>query len=248
MTHTSELEGGSSPSDIGRRRRIRSALARVRLLQSAYYLALSVARMLQWNERRLTGWLKNQFGTSDPWHYRLSREQQERFASALNMLDLARSEQLLGRCFEIGCAEGIFSRMLASRCCELIAVDVLDVALERARAAVPGVTFETWNLRHDEIPEDVDLIVLMDVLELFPRFEIARARTKVLNAMKPGGLLLIGNSRQHVIFESAWWAKWLLCGGKRIAEYFAADSRLQLIASETQDLCVNTLFRRTDVP
>lgn len=248
MTDTAELERLAPPATSAVKR-VRRVLAGNRTLKSAYYLVLTAGKLVHWsNERTLARWLDSQFGTPDPWQYRSCAEEQARFASALRMLDEVRAGRSIGRCFEIGCAEGVFTSMLAPRCEELTAVDISQVALSRAKATVPQARFATWNLRHDDFPTGVNLIVLMDVLEMFPPREIASAREKVVSALKDGGLLLIGNSRQDPIFETAWWSKWLICGGKRIAEYFAQDRRLQLLSLETQDLCVNALFRRTDAP
>jgi hypothetical protein len=86
--------------------------------------------------------------------------------------------------------------------------------------------------------------VVMDVLELYLRpADVCYGRDKLVKSLRPGGLLLLGNSRQNPIFETAWWAKWMVRGGKRIAECFAEHSRLELLASETKGIYVNALFR-----
>lgn len=227
---------------------IRRSLARIRPLKSAYYLALTLGKLATWsNEDTLARWLDKQYAVSDPWQYRSCPQEKERFAGALRLLDQARDGKQFSRCFEIGCAEGVFTEMLATRCERLIAVDISTAALARARQSVCGVDFHRWNLRRDLMPGGFDLIVLMDVLEMLPRPEIVRAREKVVAALPPGGLLLLGNSRQDAVFETSWWGKWLLCGGTRITDHFAADPRLEVVAREVHGICVNALFRRTTV-
>ena len=148
--------------------------------------------------------------------------------------------------FEIGCSEGVFTEMLAPRCKSLLAVDVSKRALQRAgeRCAGTNVTFRQWNLIAEPAPSDMDLVIVMDVLEIFYcRSDIRKAREKVVNAVKPGGYVLVGNSRQNELYENAHWAKWMLKGGKRIAEYFAEHPRLALVSTETEGLFINALFR-----
>ena len=137
--------------------------------------------------------------------------------------------------------------MLADRCESLIAVDIAPVALKRARSHCEGknIEFKQWDLAASPAPVGMDLVVIMDVLEMFfqPR-DVHNAREKLVSALRPGGYLLLGNSLQNDIFETSWWGKWMLRGGKRIAEYFSAHPQLELVASETQGIYMNAIFRR----
>src|SRR5258708_2610538 len=162
------------------------------------------------------------------------------------MLDVVRRDEVFECAFEIGCAEGIFTSMLAPRCKSLLAVDVSKEALGRAikRCAANGVKFEEWDILNSPAPLDLDLVVIMDVLELFYRpSDVRSTREKLVGALRPGGYLLLGNSRQNDIFETSWWGKWMLRGGKRIAEYFGQHPQLDLVASELHGIYVNALFR-----
>lgn len=226
---------------------IRKKLSKIHWLRSAYYFFQSLWERAQWGRKPvLDKWLKQWYKNEDPWNYTSCPEEGDRFRSALKLLDAARGENLFERAIEVGCAEGVFTSMLAQRCKSLLAVDISQTALDRARrrCAEDKVKFEQWDLSTSPAPSNLDLVVVMDVLELFYRpSDIRKARQKLVTTLRPGGYLLLGNSRQNDVFETAWWSKWLLRGGKRIAEYFGAHPGLELIASEMDGIYMNALFR-----
>jgi len=149
---------------------------------------------------------------------------------------------------EIGCAEGTFTAMLASRCDSLLAVDISPTALDRARTrcnAVSHVRFAEWDLRRDTPTDVFDLVVVMDVLTYFARLSALRkARDKLVAAARPGGYLLIANPRQAEIFETAWWGRHLLRGGKWINAFIAEHHDLRLVTAVTDNSSVYTLLRK----
>ncbi|HWE85503.1 MAG TPA: SAM-dependent methyltransferase [Terracidiphilus sp.] len=187
------------------------------------------------------------FQTTDPWNYSENIEDQQRFDTVLRMLQEAKHGGQFGNVFEIGCAEGMFTEKLAPLCRRLVAAEICAPAMERARTRCAGanVEFMIWDLRSSPMPEEMELVVVMDVLEyFFRRSDLRKAKEKLVSAMPSHGMLLLCNSRQILSFESTLWSKLMVRGGKRIAEYFTRDSRLEVIASETSDLCVTTLFRK----
>lgn len=201
---------------------------------------------MKWEKADLEASLDRWYENPDPWNYTTCPEEQDRFDSASRLLDEARSGEVFGSAFEVGCSEGVFTAMLAPRCKSLLAVDVAAKALDRAknRCAWTNVEFQSWDLFLSPAPCNMDLVVVMDVLELFFRpSDVRNARDKLVNMLRPGGYLLLGNSRQNDLYETARWGKWMLRGGKRIAECFAEHPRLILLRSEAQELYFNALFR-----
>lgn len=226
-------------------RRIRRKLRNVHSLRSAFHFCLALMARVQWAKPALEASLNELYEKPDPWEYTTSPEQQDRFDSAVRLLDKIRGGTLFEHAFEVGCAEGAFTVLLAPRCASLLAVDVLTKPLDRARSRCAGinVVFETWDLMLSPVPAHMDLVVAMDVLEFYFRpSHVRTARDKLVSAVRPGGYLLLGNSRQNQIFESARWGKWMVRGGQRIAECFAEHPRLRLVAAETGDFYVNALF------
>ena len=228
-------------------RQIRRKLRDVHSLRSAFYFYLAVKERAEWGKKSvLDDWLNEMYEKPDPWSYATCPEENDRFRSAALLLDEARDGKMFERAFEVGCAEGVFTAMLAARCKSLLAVDLSNAALKRARARCTGmnVTFDEWDLVLSPAPSEMDLVVIMDVLELFVRPSLIKdAREKLVSSVRPGGYLLLGNSRQSDVYETAWWGKWMLRGGKRIAEFFAEHPRLTMVGSEAEGLYVNALFR-----
>jgi SAM-dependent methyltransferase len=226
---------------------LRARLARIGPLSDAYHIARELWWMAWDTPARARASFERQFAAGpDPWHYR-SRPARERHAHALGLLDAA-GLTAVDRALEIGCAEGHFTARLAPRCRALLAVDLSAVALGRARAAGAwgaGVAFAEWDLRRDPLPARFDLVVAMDVLETFCRPQLVRAaRAKLVAALVPGGHLLLGNSRQGELFETAWWGRALIRGGRWIDEYVGRHPALEVVATGTGSFYVNTLFRR----
>ena len=201
------------------------------------------------SKRVLHADLSRNFEGADPWNYTESAIQSERFHSALRLIDGARKGRLYEAALEVGCAEGVFTEMLVPRCKSLLSVEFVRVALARAteRCAGLGVTFSYWDLSTCPVPIHPDLLVIMDVLEYYSRpADVRSARDKLIEALEPGGHLLLGNSRQDLLFETAWWGKYMLRGGKRLAEFFCEHSALELIAMDTGTIYVNAIFRKRD--
>jgi 2-polyprenyl-3-methyl-5-hydroxy-6-metoxy-1,4-benzoquinol methylase len=226
----------------------RRSLRSIYPLRSTYHFLLAALDRMRGSKRVLHAHLNQNFEKADPWNYAGSPIQSERFDSALRLLDSARKGRSYETAFEVGCAEGIFTRMLVSRCQSLLSVDIVRAALARAteRCAGLGVTFSYWDLSSSPVPVHPDLLVMMDVLELYFRPEDVRtARDKLVGALEPGGHLLLGGSRQDLLFETAWWGKYMLRGGKRVAEFFFEHSDLELVAMETGEIYVNAIFRKS---
>ena len=137
----------------------------------------------------LDSWLEEMYEKEDPWNYVTCPEESDRFRSALHLLEKVRGIVPFDRGFEVGCAEGVFTIMLAPHCKSLLAVDISTNALRRAseRCAGTQVRFEQWDLSTSPAPADMDLVVIMDVLELFFRpSDIRNARDKLTGVCSLG--------------------------------------------------------------
>jgi hypothetical protein len=69
---------------------------------------------------------------------------------------------------------------------------VLERARLRCREFI-NVSFSKWDLKSDPAPGAFDLIVIMDVFCCLSARDIRRAREKLVNALAPGGYLLLGD-------------------------------------------------------
>ncbi len=126
----------------------------------------------------------------DPWRFATSEYERAKYADTLAALDPRRFESA----FEVGCSIGVLTTQLAPRCDRLLAVDVAEAALARARQACagwPNVGFARMRVP-DQWPEgQFDLILLSEVLYYLDSTEIDRAATSVLRTLKPGGVALL---------------------------------------------------------
>jgi SAM-dependent methyltransferase len=213
--------------------------------------AFHLGRELWWNlfdtPRRTRRDFDAAFAASrDPWDYQ-GAAGHERHHRALALLDLVPPGSV-DDALEIGCAEGQFTELLTTRCQSVVAVDISPIALERARVRRDwgdAVTFGQWDLRVDPLPDRFSLVVVMDVLDHFGRPSALRAaRTKLVDALRPGGWLLLGNSRQSELFEQRWWGGWLVRGGRRIEGYVAAHPLLERVAAVEGGFYTLALLRR----
>ena len=96
----------------------------------------------------------------DPWAFRTSQYEHERFEAVLAALPKPRFASAL----EIGCGNGELARRLAPRCDAYAGLDAVETALEAARAAVPHARFTRAYLPC-RLPDGCyDLILLSEIL------------------------------------------------------------------------------------
>lgn len=247
-TYATDLQGPESAVLFEQPRRflrLRVAGRKIALMREAWRLTLALLDLLRdpWAQPSVFDHIFQ--SRRDPWAYSTSAGQ--RYCQAARLLDdHVRLSQALTA--EIGCAEGLFTRELAVRSRHVVALDWSEVALERARlncAALTNVEFAAYNLRFDALPGTYDLLVIMDVLETIYRpWLLRRVMDKLVLALRPGGCLLVGNSRQAQHFETRWWAAPLLRGGKRIHDRLSADPRLEVLGDANGSFYVLRLLRR----
>ncbi len=99
----------------------------------------------------------------DPWGYRTSGYEQDKYAATLAALP----ERPLGLCLEVGCSIGVFTGLLAARCRHLVAIDFSLSALELARPhlrEVGNVDLLRARFPEDTPPGSWDLIVCSEIL------------------------------------------------------------------------------------
>ncbi|WP_341528430.1 trifunctional glycosyltransferase/class I SAM-dependent methyltransferase/polysaccharide deacetylase [Nostoc sp. UHCC 0302] len=166
---------------------------------------------------------------ADPWQY-TSPYEQKKYEQTLALLP---SKQF-NKALEVACAEGHFTAQLAPRVDNLVAVDISQVALERAAqrcADCKNVTFQLFDLTQDPIPDCFDLIICSEVLYYvggFPQLQ-AFAR-KVVDALNTDGYFITAHANLVVDQPDKPGYNWgHPFGAKVIGETFAKTHPLQLI-------------------
>jgi SAM-dependent methyltransferase len=166
--------------------------------------------------------------------------EQFRFQRAIDFVRRAGDGAPFHRVFEIGCAEGMFTRSLAPFAQSLVAVDLSPIAVDRAQRAcsdLHNVQFGEWDVRRDPINGPFDLIVATGVLEYILRPSTLKdAKERITAGLGPGGYLLLGNTVTVENVEDTWIGKKLI-RGTRVNQLFADDPRYEVLDSSL-DQCV----------
>jgi SAM-dependent methyltransferase len=146
--------------------------------------ALTVAPLLPASPGRA------QCGDTNPWHFAATAYEAAKFGATLSALPKLRYRQGL----EVGCSIGVLTEKLARRCHSLLAVDMVELALDQARrrcAGAPGVAFARMRLP-DELPEgQFDLILLSEVAYYWSVRELDRVAAFAERALEPGGDIVL---------------------------------------------------------
>ena len=96
----------------------------------------------------------------DPWTFESSPYEAAKYDATIAALQGRRFTSGL----EIGCSIGVLTDRLSARCDTLLAIDVAEAALERAKQRVPAAAFERREVP-EEFPDGAyDLIVVSEVL------------------------------------------------------------------------------------
>jgi SAM-dependent methyltransferase len=230
---------------------VRRSLASIEPLRNAWHFATALRGEMYWRTYDQASYAKYIAAHPDPWGYSsgwASALTERKFQVAIEMLsELGRN---FDRALEIGCAQGGMTERLAPLCKELLAVDFVPVALERARARCHGsnISFTRWDLKVDPVPGQFDLIVITDVLGAFGgRRDVRRARDKLVAALTPRGYLLygdfIGDTLTQRIHDS-WPGRLVLFRPGRILGIFSAHPALVQVARRNTEMHLLTLFQK----
>ena len=183
------------------------------------------------------------FAKDDPWNYTNSYEQ-TKYRHTLELIP----NSPVTNAIELGCAEGIFTEMLAARVDRLLAIDIADAALERARTRCTrnrNVSFAQHDLSEGMIGADYDLVVCSEILYyLRDRAAIENFARQVLNSMKPGGHLLMTHANMVSDDRSATGFDFNEIGVKGIGAIFASCAGLEFLRELRTELYRVHLFRR----
>jgi cyclopropane fatty-acyl-phospholipid synthase-like methyltransferase len=127
---------------------------------------------------------------SDPWNFAASPYEQHKYALTIQALPRPRYQSAL----EIGCSIGVLTRLLASRCDALLAIDAAQAPLAEARrrcADLPSVRFEQMFAPRQWPNGVFDLILLSEVVYYLSREDVARLAARVTWSLTPGGAVIL---------------------------------------------------------
>jgi len=147
--------------------------------------------MTEWPESMKPAWFEALYASDpDPWRFATSDYEAAKYDDTL----VALGERRFASAFEVGCSIGVLTARLALRCDRLLAVDVADAALARARVAcadLPWVSFARMQVPQDWPEGAFDLILFSEVLYYLGPADIERTAALSVAALAPGGAVLL---------------------------------------------------------
>ena len=142
--------------------------------------------------------LEGLWAGGDPWSLDTSALDQARYGRQFELL----ADRRYGRALELGCGGGSFTERLVPLADTIVAVDVAEAAIARARPrlAGSGVTLRSVDVM-DLDPDEGgpwDLVVLAETIYylgwLHPMFDVAWLVHALHQATRPGGRLLLSDT------------------------------------------------------
>lgn len=150
-------------------------------------------------DRQVREFMESLWQRGDPWDIENSAYERTRCEHLLKMI----AGQRYARVLEIGCGAGFLTRLLAPLADEIVALDISQTAIARARALGAGpavVDFRVANVMDykPQVDGPWDLIVFSDTMcylgWLYPFFDVAWLAVQLFEATRGGGRLLLANS------------------------------------------------------
>lgn len=129
-------------------------------------------------------------GQADPWSYGASGYEQQKYRATLDALPRPRFRHGL----EIGCSIGVLSRLLATRCDRLLAIDFSEVALASARQQIPANTVFARAAVPAQFPDGrFDLIVFSEVLYYLAPGDLDATAGRAMAGLDVDGVVVLVN-------------------------------------------------------
>ncbi len=128
----------------------------------------------------------------DPWSFRTSPYERNKYQRTIDVL----GDRMVDRAFEVGCANGELTALLAKRCRVLESIDISERAVNLARSRCHSLT----NVTIDQavFPSGLsvqtgqyDLAVLSEVLYYLSTQDLRAAAKWLGQAMRPKGAILL---------------------------------------------------------
>ena len=150
-------------------------------------------------DQKIRSFMDSLWERGDPWDIESSAYERDRCVQLLKML----AGRRYGRVLEIGCGAGYLTRLLAPHADHVVALDISQTAIDRARALGAGqaaIDFRVANIMDykPQVDGPWDLIVFSDTMYyvgwLYPFFDVAWLVVQLFDATCSGGRLLLANS------------------------------------------------------
>ena len=223
-----------------------------RLARTSIYIRADVAisficrvlRIRRFNQ----AYFESKFRNLDPWRIAEREYERQKYRETLDLLKGISPNTVL----EVGCAEGLFSEMLARHVGALISIDISERALQRARlrcAMQPNVSFLKLDILRDPLPKRFDLVVCSEVLcYVETQQALVGVCRKIADAVEPAGRVVLVNMRIAREHAPGWSARDLAFGADSIHSAFQKVSGFALLSEQWNDFYTISLFQKKAKP
>ncbi|RZT87872.1 nodulation protein S (NodS) [Pseudonocardia sediminis] len=139
------------------------------------------------------GWSRREherlYAEVDPYGFDQKPFEAEKYRRLIDAL----GDRRYSRGLEIGCSEGAFSERLVKLCDGLVAVDISEAAVRRARERTtdPTVRFERRTLPYDCPEGPFDLVVCSDILYMWEPGTLELGLELMSTRLRPGGRIAL---------------------------------------------------------
>lgn len=171
----------------------------------------------------------------DPWNFARSSYEREKYRVTLASLPRKRYRDAC----ELGCSIGVFTQMLAQRCERLVAIDVSDEAIARARERCrrrTNVAFCRVDLLAEYPAGRYDLTTVCEIGYYFARPDLERLCDRIVRA-----------SRLHANVVLVHWTPPTpghALAAQDVHDLFARDPRLAHVTGFARDTYRLDIFER----
>jgi predicted TPR repeat methyltransferase len=150
-------------------------------------------------DQKIRTFMNSLWERGDPWDIESSEYERDRCVQLLRML----GDRHYARVLEIGCGAGYLTRLVAPHADQIVALDVSETAIDRARMLGAGpalVDFRVANIMDykPQVDGPWDLVLFSDTMcylgWLYPFFDVAWLAVQLFDATRSGGRLMLANS------------------------------------------------------
>ncbi|TCD07594.1 methyltransferase domain-containing protein [Pedobacter frigidisoli] len=127
---------------------------------------------------------------TDPWDFEKSEYEDAKYRSTLAAIPPGN----YSRALEIGCSIGVFTRLLADRCKQLLAMDISETALDLARKRLSkstNVEFLLGGIPQDFPSGEFELIVMSEVGYYLSIEDLLIVGEQIVKSLSRGGILIL---------------------------------------------------------
>ncbi len=182
------------------------------------------------------------YKNKDPYDVTSVDYELEKYGKIVKALDVKEKH---GTILEIGCGEGHLTKMYPHKADRILAVDISDMALSRARkntAGMDNVEIRRMDIFNEPLEQAFDVVICSEVLFYFEPEQLPGVVERVVGWTKPGGYLVLVHTRALADDTSGLELKKF--GAKTIHKMFIDNPVFTLLDDDVQPVYRLTLLRK----